>query len=191
MINVDYDRIIKFAISITIFVFVLILINDSCYFADLTLDNICSALGKTITICGVLFTLFVKYFWKGKIFRFLVPIPYLGGKWIGILRYCYEGKSYEKQIEASIKQDLFHLQILIKTNESESKSCCASFNIDEFRGERELFYTYMNIPNIKERTHSVIHYGSSKLSIIEENTKLRGCYWTDRQSIGEIELNKN
>lgn len=158
--------------------------------SNITLSEVWKALGKTVTATTLLFIFFTKYLWRLEIFKFIIPIPYLGGEWEGILKYNLHGKDYEKSISLTIKQTLFHILLTIRTDESTSHSCSASFNIDEQRGDNEIIYSYMNQPSITNREHSPIHYGAARLSIVENNTKLDGYYWTDRKTVGELMFKK-
>lgn len=188
MIQVNYRSIIWCAVIVVITLFILFLFPWDC--ASITFSDVWKALGKTVTVSILLFTIFIKYLWRYKIFRFVIPIPYLGGEWDGILRYNWEGYDGEKPIKLTIRQSLFHIQLIIATDESISRSCSASFNIDEFRGEKQIIYSYSNQPFIKHRDHSPIHYGAALLNIADNNLKLEGHYWTDRRTTGELIFHK-
>lgn len=189
MVQVNYRSIIWCAVSIVIALFFLFLFPWD--YTSLIFANIWKALGKTVTLSLLIFTIFVKHLWRYRIFRFIIPIPYLGGEWDGILRYNWNGKEIEKSIQLTIRQSLFHIQFLIKTDESISRSCSASFNIDKLRGENEVIYSYSNQPSIIHRDHSPIHYGAVRLRIDDNSLKLEGYYWTDRKTVGELVFHKN
>lgn len=157
---------------------------------EITLHDIWTAIGKTVALSLIIFTLFIKHFWRYKLFKFIIPIPYLGGEWDGVLRYDCNGRSSEKAVKLTIRQSLFHILVIMETNESISRSCSASFNIDELRGENEIIYSYFNQPSSRNRDKSPIHYGATRLTIGENNTKLEGYYWTDRKTIGELTFHK-
>lgn len=188
MVQVNYRSIVWCAVIVVISLFILFLFPWDC--TSITLADVWKALGKTVTLSLLIFTMFSKYLWKCKIFKFIIPIPYLGGEWDGTLRYHWNGQDGEKTIKLTIRQSLFHIQFIIKTDESISRSCSASFNIDELRGENEVIYSYANQPSIIHRDHSPIHYGAARLNIEVNESKLKGHYWTDRKTVGELEFHK-
>jgi len=152
-----------------------------------------SHISTTITINIILWTIFIKWAWKFKIFYpWLVPTPNLSGDWKGFLKSNWEnGKLEPIPTEVKISQSFLHIQVQIKTGESRSYSVNASFNIDEERGYQQLFYSYLNTPKSGVRDRSEIHYGTTLLSFKGFNIdSLDGEYWTDRETTGEIELIK-
>ena len=149
-------------------------------------------LSSTISIVALTSTLFTNWAWKWKIFQgWLVPFPCLTGDWGGEIRTIYEGIEKTIPTNIRIKHTFFNIQIRISTNESLSNSACASFDIDEDRGIKQLIYTYQNIPKSSVRNRSEIHFGSVRLDINETATILEGEYWTSRKTTGEIKFNKS
>ena len=73
----------------------------------------------------------------------------------------------------------------MKSKESTSKS--QAFNIYQDGEDWVLVYTYINEPKMLERGHSNIHYGTCVLEITDKD-RLIGKYYTDRKTVGEIEL---
>jgi len=147
----------------------------------------------TISINIFLWTIFIKWAWKFKIFYpWLVQVPNLSGQWKGFLKSNRNGgKSDPIPTEVTIEQSFLHIQIRIKTEESKSNSIGASFDIDEERGIRQLFYSYMNTSKPSVRHRSEIHYGTTLLHFEGFNVDtLEGEYWTSRETIGELELKK-
>ena len=144
----------------------------------------------TLTAETLLAFIFIKWLWKFKIFKFLVHKPCLSGKWTGYLEYDYNDEHQKKKTEIYIKQDFFRTIIILKTDESESISVAAQFDIDEDRGLRRLFYNYQNEPKPEFRDRSPIHYGTVRLNISDDNKKLEGEYWTSRKSVGTISLKR-
>lgn len=143
-----------------------------------------------LTIEVLISLLFVKFFWKCKIFCWVVPVPCLSGKWTGSIVYEYEGHEIHKPVELTIKQDFFHVVVKLKTDESSSISVASQFDIDKDRDIKCLIYSYRNEPKIEFRDRSPIHYGSVKLNISDDNKELSGEYWTDRKSVGSMKLVK-
>ena len=189
MVQVNYRSIVWSAVIVVIALFIFFLFPWN--YTSITIADVWKALGKTVTLSLLIFTVFIKHLWRYRLFRLFIPIPYLGGEWSGILRYNWNGLDGEKPIKLTIRQSLFHIQFIITTDESISRSCSASFNIDELRGENEVIYSYSNQPSIIHRDHSQIHYGAARLNIVDNNTKLEGYYWTDRKTVGELVFYKN
>jgi hypothetical protein len=147
----------------------------------------------TISINVVLWTLFIKWAWKWKIFYpWLVPFPNLSGEWDGKLKPNWKEQSLEPILaEIYITQTFFNVQVKIKTNESRSHSIGASFDIEKDRGLEQLIYSYTNTPKPSVRDRSEIHYGSTLLTFEGfKVSEMEGQYWTDRETTGEIKMKR-
>lgn len=150
-------------------------------------------ISTTISINTVLWTLFIKWSWKWKLFYpWLVPFPNLSGEWEGELKSNWKEKSLDPiPTEISIRQTFFNIQVKIKTNESRSHSIGASFDIDKDRGLERLIYSYINTPKSSVRVRSEIHYGSTLLTFEGfKINEMEGQYWTDRETTGGIKLKR-
>ena len=161
---------------------------------NIDLNKAITHISTTITINILLWTIFIKWAWKFKIFHpWLVQTPDLSGNWKGFLKSNWEGGILEPiPTEVTINQSFLHIQVIIKTGESRSYSVGGSFDIDEERGFQQLFYSYLNTPKPGVRNRSEIHYGTTLLNFEGFNVnKLDGEYWTSRETTGEIELTKN
>ena len=79
-----------------------------------------SHISTTISINIIIWTVFISWAWKWKIFYpWLVQTPNLSGKWKGKIKSNWnEGESEPISTEIEIKQDFFNITIKIKTNES-------------------------------------------------------------------------
>lgn len=144
-----------------------------------------------ISFTAIISTFFVSVAWKWPIFKgWLIPIPDLNGKWTGWLKYEREGQERKRQFSANIKQTLFSIIIELETKESSSRNFCGTFDIDKDKHLKDLIYSYMNEPKASLRDRSPIHYGTARLSINEDNTLMKGEYWTSRQTKGEMTLKK-
>lgn len=140
----------------------------------------------SVTICTLVSILFCSYLWKLKFFKsWFVQIPNLNGTWKGTLISTWEG-SNPIDITLEIKQSLFKISCVMITSESKSESISCDYIIDEDNQKNKLTYIYINKPKSIHRDRSAIHYGSVILEI-DKNT-LNGSYWTDRKTIGDIEL---
>ncbi len=145
----------------------------------------------TITIVATICSLFISWAWKLRVFRgWLVPFPCLSGRWIGEIKAVYNGKQMTIPTEANINHTFFNIQIKIRTGESSSISTCGGFDIDKDRGLNNLIYTYQNTPKVAVREHSEIHFGTARVEINDDATRLDGEYWTSRKTIGDIVFTK-
>lgn len=180
-------------IGLAFIVYVIIfLITQDLRNIDLT--KAITHISTTITVNILLWTIFIKWVWKFKIFYpWLVQTPDLSGKWKGFLKSNWQdGKLDPIPTEVTIKQSFLHIQVIIKTGESRSYSVGASFDIDEERGYQQLFYSYLNTPKAGVRNRSEIHYGTTLLNFEGFKVdKLEGEYWTSRETTGEIQLTKD
>jgi len=186
-------RIFAFAILGLAFIVYAIIFSLTQNFDSIDFHKAITHVSTTISINIIIWMLFIAWTWKWKIFYpWLVPFPNLSGDWAGTIKSNWKEKELEPiPIEVSITQNFFNIQVRIKTKESRSYSIGASFDIDNERGFQQLFYTYLNTPKAGVRERSEIHYGSTILNFDGfKVTKMDGEYWTDRETTGEITLNK-
>ena len=186
-------RIFAFAILGLAFIVYAIIFTLTQNFDSIDFHKAITHVSTTISINIIIWMLFIAWAWKWKIFYpWLVPFPNLSGDWEGIIKSNWKEKELEPiPIEVSITQNFFNVQVRIKTKESRSYSIGASFDIDNERGFQQLFYTYLNTPKAGVRERSEMHYGSTILNFDGfKVTKMDGEYWTDRETTGEITLNK-
>ena len=160
---------------------------------NIQLPLLVKLLSQTVTCVTIFGYLFNRYLWHWRIFTYcswFVKVPYLAGEWTGILRYYWDNRWQEKEMKMLIKQTFLHIQVSIYTNESWSKTIGGTFDIDEENGFNSLIYSYQNTPDASVREHSPMHYGTAILSISKDCKELRGNYFTDRKTTGEMKLSK-
>jgi hypothetical protein len=186
-------RIFAFSILGLAFATYILLFLSTQNLNNINLNKALSQISTTITINIIIWTIFINWAWKWKVFYpWLVPFPNLSGEWEGTLKSNWKNKSLEPiPTKIKITQTFFNIQIRIKTNESTSYSTTASFDIDKDRGLQQLFYSYLNTPKSGVRERSEIHYGTTLLNFEGFNVKtIEGEYWTTRETTGELKLNK-
>ena len=126
--------------------------------------------------------------------RSLIKTPLIQGTWKGKIQSNWKDKDDNKvsdDVTVTIQQaNLFTLKISQDTKESSSKSIAEAIQYEN--GNIFLVYTFLNEPQQKFRERSQIHRGSARLRLFKENQKLKlkGSYWTDRESTGDIELER-
>lgn len=150
---------------------------------------------KIISIDLFVYALFVKWFWKWKPFRnILVLDPNIQGTWIGILESSWKNEETGEKVPPiptmlTITQDLHNVNCVMHTGEMKSRSYSGSFNIDDGKQIKQLVYTYTSNPGIHIRERSQPHDGTAVFDIIESSErKLKGRYWSERLTKGEITL---
>ncbi|MCU1685394.1 MAG: hypothetical protein JWQ81_6133 [Amycolatopsis sp.] len=114
------------------------------------------------------------------------------GTWRGVLTTFWvdpkTGKSPDpKTVYLVIRQSASELSVKLLTNESRSASSFASVRLDD--GSYELLYLYLNRPDSRYESRSRMHHGSTALDLSGSPVKrLKGRYWTDRDTRGELDF---
>lgn len=114
------------------------------------------------------------------------------GTWKGTLTSYWKdpttGQSPSpKSVYLVIRQTGTLISVRLMTNESSSASSLAT--VAEADGSCILTYMYLNTPELQFEHHSRMHHGSTVLDISGRPAKrLRGRYWTDRDSKGELDF---
>ena len=150
------------------------------------------------TVTGILLFLlgiFDLWLWRMPVLQgWFVKRPVIRGTWQATLRSTWVDPSTGKVIEPVegfmvIRQTYSSLSLRLFTSESSSELIGADFNTSS-DGTMRIAGVYRNEPRQLLRQSSPIHYGAILLDIEgRPATCLRGHYWTDRNTSGEIELN--
>lgn len=146
------------------------------------------------TADGIAYFVFTAWLWRwSRLQGWLVPFPDLNGTWQGYIQTNW--KNSEGQTPApiptilTIKQSFGQISCVMRTDEMESHSYIEGFCIDKDSQVRRLGYSYTSRPKASLRERSTPHDGSILFSIIGTPVyRLRGEYWTQRQTAGTIEL---
>ena len=138
---------------------------------------------------------FVKWGWKNPICQKLfVPFPCLEGTWKGELVSTWidpstGSGSSTKEVYLVIHQSFIHTSCTLFSLQMTSRSYVADFLIDKENNSKKLTYSYTSTPKVTIRDRSIVHDGTAKLEIIvSPGRRLRGEYWTNRRSTGEVTL---
>lgn len=168
------------------------------WFSDIDLSaatSFFSLVPKVVTCDLLLVLVFTKWCWKWKAFRgWLVPFPNLNGTWVGNIYSDWINPETGEVVASipvmlTVKQGFFYINCKMVTGEMESFSTSEGFNIDPERQIKQLAYIYTSKPRIALNQRSVPHDGSIVFDIIEiPSRKLKGRYWTERKTLGEIFL---
>lgn len=142
------------------------------------------AAGEVISVTVIIMGLYSTILWK---YNPLERIPKIMGNYTGTIEYNYNGEPSKKEVAVSISQTLLSIKIQVTTNEITSNTIIG--NLVEENNEFFLYYTYITNPKSKYSSDNPIQYGTCRLSTNTKN-KLMGVYWTNRRTIGDIELIK-
>ena len=164
-----------------------------------TVSDIWSALTvayQTIPLVLVVCAFFVSYAWRWRIFSgWLVPFPDLNGTWQGRIQSTWRNPNTGAvpppiPVMLSIKQSFTRLSCVMRTAEMTSHSFLADFWLDGDEQVRKIGYSYRSSPLPTVRDRSQPHDGTAVFEIVgKPATRLKGVYWSDRKTTGEITLN--
>lgn len=134
-----------------------------------------------------------RWLWRVPLAQRFAAVPRdLRGTWNGVLTSFWKdpatGESPEpKPAFLVIRQTSSKVSITLLTNESRSTSSLATVSTrDE---ATSLDYFYLNLPDSRHRDRSPIHPGSASLDVTgRPASRLKGQYWTDRNSRGELDF---
>ena len=144
-------------------------------------EDILSLVSYSITVVTIIFTLYINWLWKYNPFE---KLPKLKSSYQGIIKYKFNGGG-EKNVEIIIKQTLFSIKVITKTDNNRSTSITANIVLEN--EEYLLYYTYITNPSAGNINTNPIQYGTCRIPIIDTED-IKGIYWTTQQTIGDIEL---
>ncbi len=82
-------------------------------------------------------------------------------------------------------------RVIVKLLTDESRSSSALANVSEVDGSCTLTYLYLNKPDMRVESRSRMHHGSAVFDVSGSPVRrLKGRYWTDRDSKGELEFSE-
>jgi len=116
----------------------------------------------------------------------------IGGTWRGTLTSFWIDPKTGQRPEPKtaylvVRQRATSVSAVLLTDESRSKSTVAVVSDDGTVASFD--YMYVNRPDSRVEHRSRMHHGSTSLDIVgRPATRLRGRYWTDRDTKGELEF---
>lgn len=157
--------------------------------------NFLKILPDVVTIDLILIGVFIKWVWRWKILQgWLVPFPDLNGTWQGYIHSNWvDPDTGEKPSSIvtilSIKQSFTKISCVLRTSEMTSYSYTEGFTIDDDKQIKQLVCSYTSRPRPSVKERSTTHDGTIVFNLIGTPvSKLKGRYWTDRETTGEITL---
>lgn len=157
------------------------------------------AVSTPVVVLSALFWLFDRYLWKFRLFHgWLVRRPNLSGTWQVTFQSTWVDPKTKQQIgpkigEIQVRQTYSNLTFQVETEESLG-SLVASELLRDIDGTYRFCGSYLNEPKAKYREKSQIHYGTFLLKVEGPShapSGLRGAYWTDRKTTGEMSATRH
>lgn len=146
-----------------------------------------------VLAAGVVLALWDRWLWKRSWFQKIGKVPRdVSGTWKGKLTSLWVDPETGKQIPVKdaylvVRQTASRTSVTLLTDESRSKSSFAAVSV--FDGDASLDYAYLNKPGITVEHRSHIHHGSTSLHVTGcPATRLKGRYWTDRDTKGQLDF---
>ena len=146
-----------------------------------------SPLSVVVAALSIALPLWDKWLWKLRVLHpWAVSRPDLRGTWRGELtRANVEPITIFLVVEQSFSS------IELRTFTAESRSASMAASLAKAEGQYLLAYVYRNEPDLLLQHHSRIHRGAVWLWVQgEASTELRGAYWTDRDTKGELHFQR-
>jgi hypothetical protein len=131
--------------------------------------------------------------WKLPIAQQFDSVPRdVSGTWKGLLESFWTDPATGQRIAPKtvylvVRQTASTVKVILLTDESKSVSSLGIVSGTD--GVASLDYMYLNRPDAKVEHRSRMHHGSTSLDIAgRPATRLRGRYWTDRDTRGELDF---
>lgn len=151
------------------------------------------------SLIGMFLILYDKVLWKWPVFSFLVNVPDMRGRYIGKIKYEFDGILQEKECAVEVTQTASKIKVhsyFSKENSSHTSSKSLIENIEEEDGFYYVHLYYLNNGS-KDTKDLDGHEGANMLKFIpkkeNKNKTLTGHYFTNRkiQTRGSIEVEFN
>lgn len=180
----QFEELIKKAMWVLIILFVIrCLVSTKEIIKPFSINIVYSIFGyagEAIGLTAIIVVFYNNWGWK---YDPTIQMPVLKKKYSGTIKSNYDSQTYDAKLE--IKQSFLKISVILKTQESTSKSIIAS--VEDVLGEQLLTYTYLNTPMASVRERSAIHYGTAMLSV-DNPLEITGTYFTDRKSTGDVQF---
>ncbi|WP_373213901.1 hypothetical protein [Blautia obeum] len=175
----SYSKFTSKSIWLTIAMFCLrCFLSGTKIIAEFSIYDLYGYAGEAIAFSAFVMLVYEKWLWR---YNPLEETPVLKKKYRGTLLSTYDG--IERDATLEIKQTLLSINVIFITGESRSKSISSS--IEKIQEEWQLTYCYLNVPQANVRDRSAIHYGTALLCI-EDPEEIKGQYFTDRKTTGDM-----
>jgi SMODS-associating 2TM, beta-strand rich effector domain len=136
-----------------------------------------------------------QFLWRFCPFQSITGVPRnLRGTWIGALTTEWKDPSTgvippPKPAYLVVRQTFTSVSVKLFTDESRSQSSLG--RVWSADSQTTLDYMYLNRPDNSLEHRSRMHHGSTSLYVTgRPASRLKGHYWTDRDSKGELDFNR-
>lgn len=151
------------------------------------------AYSVAVLVAMLLLFLWDRMLWRLPLVQRVRAVPRdLRGTWEGVLESFWVdptsgARTPPKRVYLVIRQTASAVSVVLLTNESRSASTLGKVSDDGTTAS--LDYIYLNLPDSRVDHRSPIHHGSASFDLIGRPvTRLKGRYWTSRDSRGEMEF---
>lgn len=152
-------------------------------------------IGAASSVASLLVLAFDHFLWRlPKAGRRFSKRPDIRGTWRGRLASNWINPETGQRIDPDpevylvVRQTFWSVTANLITKESKSCSTTATIE-DDGCGQYQFVAQYRNTPRASVRERSEVHHGSFKLDVGGEPVdRLEGYYWTDRNTMGELEF---
>jgi len=133
-----------------------------------------------------------NWLWRLPLVQRVASVPRdIRGTWKGDLDSFWKddtgSSSPKKTAYLVVRQSAWRVSVVLLTDESRSASSLATVSSGGMTPS--LDYMYLNRPDSRFEERSRIHHGSASLDIVGlPANRLRGRYWTNRDSRGELDF---
>ena len=146
-----------------------------------------------VIVAILVFALWEYWLWRLPLMQRLPRVPRcIEGTWTGTLTSLWTDPATQrrpdvKRVFLVARQTASRVTVVLLTEESTSRSSIARLSRDEMG--LSIAYMYSNRPDSRVAHRSTMHNGSAFVEISgSPATRMRGRYWTDRYTRGELDL---
>lgn len=149
-----------------------------------------------VGVVGVLLIAYERWLWRWPGVRRLVRQPDLQGTWRGTLHSTWIDQSTQQRVKPitvflAVTQTCSTVTPRLFSKESASESLASSLEPSRKGAPAVIWTTYANTPGLLIQGRSRPHHGAMKLEVYNEPPSLKGRYWTDRQTSGEVVFDRH
>lgn len=150
----------------------------------------------TVSILGVLFYIYNQYLWKIPVFKLLMSVPNMSGRYEGKVKYEWDGLNNEKNCFIEVVQTASKIKVQTYFSDGVNENTSSKSLVEDIKHEEDGFFDiylfYLN-SGTKKNGELDCHEGANKLRFIPGRKTIKnqliGHYFTNRQiqTRGEVE----
>lgn len=193
---------IKIYIYIYVLVVILVFVIKSVFVLNqqgisiqsgITAKNVIDACLVAVGPSIVGINIFNNYIWKLGFVRkfFSIDLPYIEGRWEGILLSTYTQYKKKHRIVIEFSQTLTKTVVWYYDENAITHSIIADIVLDEEGGPAKILCIYDNNPIINKDTGLRRHIGVMELFILNDENKIKGTYFNNpvqKNTYGQMEI---